>query len=115
MGYVCSVVYGVLCTTSSPFIDAITKIFLWYMHMHCLMGMSPIINRDAVGNSLTPLNLNILAHNGGDEDKEVIMTLLFHTHLHANYLFRSLDIPLTGMTSRSLLQHPQSLVQAPQL
>jgi hypothetical protein len=72
MGYVCSVVYRVLCTTSSLFIDAIMKIFLWYMHMHHLMGTSPIINRDAVGNSLTPLNLNILAHNSGDEDKEVI-------------------------------------------
>ena len=60
---------------NSPFTDAIVKAFLWYMCMHCLMGTSPVINQDAVGNSLTPLNLDILAHNGnGDEGNEVIMT-----------------------------------------
>ena len=79
MGYVFSVIYRVLCTTSSPFTDAIMKIFPWYMHMHHLMGTSPVINRDAMGNSLTPLDLDILARNGGDEGKEVIMTRIPYT------------------------------------
>ena len=58
---------------SSPFTDTIVKVFPWYMRMHLLMGTSPVINQDAVENSLTLLNLNILACNGkGDEDKEVI-------------------------------------------
>ena len=60
-----------------PFTDAIVKAFLWYMHMHCLMGTSPVINQDAVGNSSTLLNLNILARNSnGDEGNEVIMTVV---------------------------------------
>jgi hypothetical protein len=79
MGYVFSVIYRVLCTASSPFTDAIVKIFPWYMRMHRLMGTSPVINRDAVGNSLTPLDLDILARNGGDEGKEVIMTRIPYT------------------------------------
>jgi hypothetical protein len=85
MGYICSIVFGVLSTTSSPFADAITKVFPWYMRMHCLMGTSPVINRDAVGNSSTPLNLDILARIGGDEDKEVIMAPLFHISMPTIY------------------------------
>jgi len=84
------------------------------VHAHALPhGDEPCNQPDTVGNSSTLLNLNILTCNGGGDDREVIMTLPFHTCPHANYLFCSIDIPLTGMTFKSLLQHPQSLVQAP--
>lgn len=47
------------------------------MDMHQLMGSSPVVDRSAVGNSVSPLNLDILGRHGAtasDVDIEIPST-----------------------------------------
>ncbi|KAH9990643.1 hypothetical protein BJV74DRAFT_796013 [Russula compacta] len=44
--------------------DKILAVFPWYMQMHVLMGLSPIVMRAAVAHSTTPINLDVLNQNG---------------------------------------------------
>jgi hypothetical protein len=63
--------------------DAIVKVFPWYMQMHKLMGTSPVIDRSAMANSNTPLNLAAIMHghqdrNGASDDDSVKVMLFYH-------------------------------------
>ena len=48
--------------------EKIQKSFLWFLCLHDLIGSSPIFDRSGVVNSMTSLNLSILAPR---EDNEI--------------------------------------------
>lgn len=51
--------------------DAIRKRSPWYMEMHRLMGSSPVVDRSAIGNSNSPINLDVLTWKTPQSSKVV--------------------------------------------
>jgi hypothetical protein len=64
----------------NSFLELVESKFPWYLHMHKLMGTSPVIDRAAITHSQTPVDLGGLGCRGTD-------------HTVRSYLFSSpLDI-----------------------
>lgn len=49
--------------------DLVQAAFLWYKHMHALMGTSPVVSKAALAHSTSEVDLSVLSRDGGGDDE----------------------------------------------
>lgn len=79
-----SIIHSLPCLRMNPFIpDKVQEQFPWYKRMHALMGTSPIVDRSAIANSTSDIDLTVLQRPGDGAEARTVKK----ARSKVNYLF----------------------------